>query len=230
MKINIVSYIFRKVSSNKALARICVVFLCRLHSFAYKQLGFFACNAEPNSLHPKHRLTKYHEFFVDNVLGGDRVLDIGCGNGALSFDLAKKAKIVIGIDVNKANIEYAQKNFKKENLLFMVGDITKKKFSEFFDAVVLSNVLEHVKDRDKLLRSLTKITNKILIRVPQYDRSWEVLYKHELGLDYRLDSTHEVEYTHKLLERELKHAGLILTEVQTIFGEFRVICTIRRPR
>src|SRR5439155_11890257 len=28
-------------------------------------------------IHPKHRLTRYHDFFVDRVKAGERVLDIG---------------------------------------------------------------------------------------------------------------------------------------------------------
>jgi hypothetical protein len=34
-----------------------------------------------NGIHPKHRLMKYHDFFVNRVQREERVLDIGCGIG-----------------------------------------------------------------------------------------------------------------------------------------------------
>ena len=33
--------------------------------------------------HPKHGLTRYHDFFVERIPAGAAVLDIGCGDGAL---------------------------------------------------------------------------------------------------------------------------------------------------
>ena len=34
-------------------------------------------------VHPKHRLTRYHDFFVQHIPADARVLDIGCGVGAV---------------------------------------------------------------------------------------------------------------------------------------------------
>ena len=32
-------------------------------------------------IHPKHRVMGYHRFFVERIKAGEKVLDIGCGNG-----------------------------------------------------------------------------------------------------------------------------------------------------
>ena len=32
-----------------------------------------------DGVHPKHKLTNYHNFFIENVNNGENVLDIGCG-------------------------------------------------------------------------------------------------------------------------------------------------------
>jgi len=79
------------------------------HNFSYKLSTKFAIKAE-GGLHPKHRIMNYHKFFVDNVNSNDVVLDIGCGNGALTYDLSKKVKKVVGIDLNKENIKLLKKN------------------------------------------------------------------------------------------------------------------------
>ena len=39
-------------------------------------------------IHPKHSLTKYHDFFIENILNGENVLDIGCGYGAVATSVA----------------------------------------------------------------------------------------------------------------------------------------------
>ena len=43
-------------------------------------------------IHPKHWLTDYHEFFVRNVKTDDRVVDIGCGTGEVTYDVATRAR------------------------------------------------------------------------------------------------------------------------------------------
>ena len=43
-----------------------------------------------DGVHPKHQLTKYHEFFINNIKNGDNVLDIGYGYGAVSKSIANK--------------------------------------------------------------------------------------------------------------------------------------------
>ncbi len=54
-----------------------------------------------NGIHPKHKLIKYHQFFLENINAESLILDIGCGPGVLAYELAKKAKPVVAIDINK---------------------------------------------------------------------------------------------------------------------------------
>ena len=88
-------------------AQIAVRMLMRLHNYCYHYTARFATIAE-GGIHPKHRLMNYHQFFVDNIDPSDNVLDIGCGNGFLTYDIAKKARSVTAIDLNKRNIELAK--------------------------------------------------------------------------------------------------------------------------
>jgi hypothetical protein len=45
------------------------------------------------------------------------------------------------------------------------------------------------------------------------------LYKKEIGMDYRLDKEHYVEYTLETFEDELREAGLKTEEYSVQFGE-----------
>ncbi|MFA4846205.1 MAG: methyltransferase domain-containing protein, partial [Patescibacteria group bacterium] len=94
-----------------------------LHNLSYKLASKFAIKAE-GGLHPKHRLMNYHQFFLDHISPNDSVLDIGCGNGALAFDLAKKAKRVVGIDLNPKHEDSWQGRFASQNLTYKIADAT----------------------------------------------------------------------------------------------------------
>ena len=111
----------------------------RVDNFIYQLLSFLAIKQEGGK-HPKHRLMRYHQFFLDNISTTDKVLDLGCGAGFLAFVLAQKAKEVVGIDITKENIAKARQKFKLPNLKFILGDILEYNFKESFDVIVLSNV------------------------------------------------------------------------------------------
>jgi 2-polyprenyl-3-methyl-5-hydroxy-6-metoxy-1,4-benzoquinol methylase len=176
-----------------------------------------------SGVHPKHRLMNYHQFFVDNVSNTDSVLDIGCGQGMVAADIAKKAKRVVGIDFEAKKIAWAQRTYNAPNLTFIVGDALKDLPNQSFDVVVLSNVLEHIDKREEFLRSIQPLARTFLIRVPMITRDWKVLYKKEIGLDYRLDDTHFIEYTQDELLGELTRTNYRISSLTVRFGEFWVV-------
>lgn len=174
-------------------------------------------------LHTKHRHIRYHDFFVARIRQGERVLDVGCGNGSLTCDMAEKAGAhVVGIDIDAACIRAARANHAHPNITYYEGDaLHDLPEGERFDVIVLSNVLEHLEPRVDFLRRLAARyqPRAILIRVPGYERDWRVPLQDELGIDYRLDPTHEIEYTRAAFEREMAEAGLEIVELQAVWGE-----------
>jgi len=199
-----------------------------VNSYTYSLSSYLAKSIEKDGLHPKHRLMNYHQFFLDNIDEKDTILDIGCGNGALSLDLAKKAKKVIGIDINESNIHIAKNKYMKENIIYYCGDALYNLPDERYDVIILSNVLEHINYRVNFLKSLLDKSNKFLIRVPMIDRSWIDLYKKELGLEYRLDKTHYIEYTLKTFKDETKEAGLKIEYYDIRFGEIWAVVSLAK--
>lgn len=189
-----------------------------LHNYLYKRIGSFASKIN-NGIHPKHKIMNYHKFFLDNIDEGSKVLDIGCGNGVLTYNIAKKAQKVVACDINKNSIEYAKRNFLRENIRYLIADVTTYNFEESFDYVILSNLLEHIKNRVDFLKKIKLITKFLLIRVPMINRSWLPLYKKEMGLEYRLDSSHYIEYTIDSFKDEITSTGLRIISYTIQFGE-----------
>lgn len=209
--------------------KIIIKFILKLHTFSYKLSGSLSVKAE-GGVHPKHRLMDYHKFFVDNIEPKNTVLDIGCGKGELTFDVAEKAEMVVGIDLNEKNIKFAKEKFSASNIEYLVGDATKDLPDKKFDVIILSNVLEHIENRVDFLKSLASAfakasadKPKILIRVPMVNRDWITLYKKELGLEWMLDGGHFIEYTLESFKNELRNADLSLEKHSTQFGEIWAI-------
>lgn len=175
-----------------------------------------------NGIHPKHRQTNYHDFFVDRISKGSKVLDVGCGNGAVAFDIAQKTNSqVLGIDLDDGYIQLAHQQFSHPNIQYMVGDARIDLPNEVFDYVILSNVLEHIEERVKFLIDLQECVSpgSILIRVPSFERDWRVPLKQELGLEWRLDKDHKTEYTLDSFEMEMLAAKLKIYHQSTRWGE-----------
>jgi SAM-dependent methyltransferase len=204
-------------------------FLAGLDSRAYTLQGAAAIEAG-GGLHPKHRLMSYHDFFTERIGAGERIIDLGCGVGALAASIAEHSRArVTGMDWTVGNLEKARKIASERGLSgtldYIQGDITKDRAPGHFDAVVLSNVLEHITDRVQRLRVWNEwyTPKRFLIRVPAFDREWRVPWKKELGVEWRLDPTHETEYTQDQLRDELRAAGLKPSEWVIRWGEYWVV-------
>ena len=104
-------------------------------------------------IHTKHRHIKYHDFFIKNMDAGTRILDVGCGNGFLAYDIATNVDNaeIIGVDSNSENIAFAKEKFDHPSITFKVGEAPKDLPDQRFDVVILSNVLEHIEKRVEFL-------------------------------------------------------------------------------
>jgi 2-polyprenyl-3-methyl-5-hydroxy-6-metoxy-1,4-benzoquinol methylase len=181
-----------------------------------------AMRYDHNGIHVKHRLMGYHDFFVERVKPGERVLDIGCGYGALAWSMVKRSGArVTGIDLNSENIEKARRLYSDENLRFILGDALKALSLGEFETIVISNVLEHVDDRLEFIEKIQKGAHpkRWLIRAPMINRHWHVPLRKELGLFYFSDKTHCTEYTEQTFREEMEAAGLSLSHLQINWGE-----------
>jgi trans-aconitate 2-methyltransferase len=90
--------------------------------------------------------------------GSERVLDVGCGDGKITAEIAERlpSGSVVGVDPSTAMIEFARGHFLAghPNLGFEVGDATRLPFHDAFDLVVSFNALHWVRDQTAALRCL----------------------------------------------------------------------------
>ncbi len=97
-----------------------------------------------------------------------KILDVGCGEGFILVNFArnKVGKIYEGVDNSKTAIKLGKKMYP--NLDIKVGDIYNLPYKDnSFDLLICTEVLEHLKDPDKALAELRRVTKKyIAISVP----------------------------------------------------------------
>jgi ubiquinone/menaquinone biosynthesis C-methylase UbiE len=89
----------------------------------------------------------------EEPLEGSVVLDVGCGTGALSFEVAKSAKKVIGIDISEKAIEKARMR-EKSNISFLVMDAENMNFLKLGE---IDMVVSHLCMSDKIIENSYRI-------------------------------------------------------------------------
>ncbi len=87
-------------------------------------------------------------------LPGERILDLGCGPGQLTDQIAKSSAEVVGLDSSLEMIGQARQNFPKRK--FVLQDAAAMKFENEFDAVFSNAALHWMLDAAGVLRGVTR--------------------------------------------------------------------------
>ena len=80
---------------------------------------------------------------------GERILDLGCGTGQLTAQIANAGAVAIGIDYSSEMIACAQEKYP--DVEFLMADGAKFRFSEPFDAVFSNAALHWIKPPESVI-------------------------------------------------------------------------------
>jgi len=130
---------------------------------------------------------------------GQRLLDVGCGPGTITIDLAARIApgSVVGLDRSERVLELARDAARiagAANVSFQVGDVYALPFEDAsFDVVHAHQVLQHLTDPVAALRELRRVTRPGgLVAVRDADYSAMTWYPPSAGLDEWRALYHEV--------------------------------------
>lgn len=152
-----------------------------------------------------------------------KILEIGCGNAEFSAQIKKRQFCKIwGVELNPESVEKAEKIV--DNVF--CGDVTQllnKLPDEYFDCIVMNDVIEHLTSPELFLAELSaklKKSGVFVMSIPNV-RFWKNWVNFVLKKDWEytndgiLDKTHYRFFTKKSIKRMLHRLNL---DVQTLKG------------
>ena len=97
---------------------------------------------------------------------GKTVLDFGCGHGALAIEIAKQGAKVVGIDLEKDYVRFANENLEinypslKNIVEFHNIDLLKNDKFDKFDFIVSKDTFEHTQDLNSVMTRFYNLLNQ----------------------------------------------------------------------
>jgi 2-polyprenyl-3-methyl-5-hydroxy-6-metoxy-1,4-benzoquinol methylase len=113
------------------------------------------------------------EFLRSAVRSGDRALDLGCGDGTFTAQLARTGADAIGVDVAQAAVRRAAARWRslQFRLIEIEGPLPFEAGS--FDVVWCSEVIEHIADTARWLSEVRRVLapgGRLLLTTPNHGR------------------------------------------------------------
>lgn len=146
-----------------------------------------------------------------------RLLDVGCGNGAFISGMAQRGWQATGLDFDEQAVAAARRH---PNVTVLSGGLTEQAFADGqFDAITLSNVIEHVPDPKGTFQELERILapgGRLVVITPNanslghkaFGRSWR-------GLE---PPRHLFLFTQEALKSQAEAVGLTRNKVFSTVG------------
>ena len=100
--------------------------------------------------------------FNQYVKPGDKVLDLGCGNGRMAEIFTESQIEYLGVDNSEELIKIAKQRFADKSWTrFEVGDALTVDYQNQFDLVLMIAVLHHLPTKELRLKALKNVYNSL---------------------------------------------------------------------
>jgi len=166
---------------------------------------------------------------LNNYVKGKKILELGCGKGLESIELAKKGAEVTVVEYSENAINAFKKRKGEININVIKNDISDVKFPEnYFDLVFSSGVLEHFKNPDIIIKKQYEfLKNKgiIIVEVPNKCTLFTIFKKILMKLN-KWPAGWETEYSPNELKNLLENNGFNIIDI--IGRDFLVLRIFRK--
>jgi 2-polyprenyl-3-methyl-5-hydroxy-6-metoxy-1,4-benzoquinol methylase len=177
---------------------------------------------------PEHREPSYfrkrRDFLMEHVAAGERVLDVGCGEGRFAAELARAGVAVVGVDVAREPLRRAGARYAGLDLRSIPLAGTWPLEDASFDAVWAGEVIEHVADTAGWLSEVRRVLRpggRLLLSTPdhgQLTRFHLAISRGAFESHFDPFSDHLRFYTRPLLTRLLEEFRFESVRVSAVAG------------
>ncbi|CCB85959.1 putative uncharacterized protein [Parachlamydia acanthamoebae UV-7] len=160
--------------------------------------------------------------------GNENVLDIGCGDGKITAEIAKKIPngFAIGIDKSPGMIHLAKQSFSNveyPNLDFQIQDAVQLPFEQSFDLITSFSCLHWVKNQKAVFQQMKQLLNyggkAIIVTFPRCLTFWdpiEAVADHPKWRNYFLQDPRPYEFLDQnAYSQVVQEAGLKMLHIET---------------
>jgi 2-polyprenyl-3-methyl-5-hydroxy-6-metoxy-1,4-benzoquinol methylase len=126
----------------------------------------------PEGLEPSDFAVR-RRFLLEHVCPGDRVLDVGCGEGRFAEELAATGASVVGVDLAAEPLRRAHARNPQLDLRLVAEEGPWGLVDSSFDVVWAGEVIEHVPDTAAWLSEVRRVLRSggtLLISTPAHSR------------------------------------------------------------
>jgi 2-polyprenyl-3-methyl-5-hydroxy-6-metoxy-1,4-benzoquinol methylase len=198
----------------------------RLHQLHAYRLGQYLVD-EGVRYTLKHSKTGSHMQIVDAIEPGSFVLDLGCSQGLLARPLREKGVRVTGVDIAPPARppDELEQYFQRDLEVPLELPVGRE-----FDYVVVSDVIEHLRNRTQLLRGARRYLKeggRLIISTPNialwFYRLSLLVGRFEYGPRGVLDETHVRLFTRATFRREVEKAGFFVLNEKVTALPFEIV-------
>jgi ubiquinone/menaquinone biosynthesis C-methylase UbiE len=162
------------------------------------------------------------------VDGTGSILDIGCGSSRILQSLPQ----AVGLDMQIRKLRWMRAPGRN----LVAGSLSKLPFAdESFDAVICSEVIEHISREEIDLTDMVRVLapgGTLVLGTPDYGRwiwrTLEDLYKKVFPQGYATE--HINQYTRQSLRQEIERMGLVVLDIQYVAASEMIFKAVKPAR
>ena len=110
----------------------------------------------------RNRMREMLLSWLPEDLQGRRILDAGCGTGALAVALAERGAQVVAVDISPTLVQIARERLPRhlpsDRLEFVAGDMLSPTFGQFDHVIAMDSMIHY--ERQDLVRGLARLTER----------------------------------------------------------------------
>lgn len=124
-----------------------------------------------------------NNFVVENIIG-NKILEVGSGNGDMAIKCAKLGKNIVASDIAEENLKIIQKIANEQNLNVVIRQFNIESIpfpDKFFETTMCLHTLEHVRNCSLAINELKRVTSRRLIIIVPKQRFFKYTADYHLN-------------------------------------------------